>query len=134
NYSIVNFNDYVTSFSVGYDTDSLIPSASFGLQVPNYLKHLFQMPGGNNLIQTMMEVQVFAKGYFLANNGDTVYRRVFKGLVSHIGYSDNGKLLEMSVQCYGTLQFLELMQINLNPAVQTAIDSHVANTIWATIF
>jgi hypothetical protein len=134
NYSIVNFNDFVTSFNVGYDTDALVPTASFGLQVPNYLKHLFQMPGGNNLIQTMMEVQVFAKGYYLANNGDTVYRRVWKGLVSHVGYTDNGKTVEISVQCYGTLHFLELMQINLNPAVQTAVSGPVGATVFASVF
>ena len=133
-YSIVNFNDHVTSFNAGYDTEALVPQASFGLQVPNYLKNLYMMPGGNNLIQTMMEVQIFAKGYFLASNGDTVYRRVFKGLVSHIGYSDNGRLLEISVQCHGTLHFLELMQINLSPSIQTAIDSHVEAVNWSTIF
>lgn len=134
NYSIVNFNDYVTSYNASYDTDIMIPNASIGLQVPNYFKHKFVMPGGNNLIQTMMEVQVFAKGYFLATNSDTVYRRVFKGIVSHISYNDNGKTLEISIQCYGSLHLLELMQINLNPSVQYAPPTGVANTFWQTIF
>lgn len=134
NYSIVNFNDHVTAFNAAYDVDLMIPSCSIGLQVPNFQKHLYQMPGGNNLIQTMMEVQVFCKGYFLANNGDTVYRRVFKGLVSHIGYNDNGRTLEISVQCLGTLHLLELMQINLNPSVQAAISTGVGNTVFASIF
>lgn len=133
-YSIVNFNDHVTAFNAGYDVDIMVPSVTIGLQVPNYLKHLYVMPGGNNLIQTMMEVQVFAKGYYLANNGDTVYRRVFKGLVSHIGYNDNGKTLEISVQCYGTMHLLELMQVNINPSVQTAAATGVNNTVFASIF
>jgi hypothetical protein len=115
-FTIVNFNDYVTSFNCSYDTESLIPSASIGLEVPNFLKHLFVMPGGNNLIQSMMQVQVFAKGYYMSNSGDTVYRRVFKGLVSGISYADNGKILELQLHCYGSLHFLELMQINLAPA------------------
>lgn len=132
-WSIVNFNDHVTGFNAGYDTDIMIPNATITLQVPNYLKHLYQMPGGNNLIQTMMEIQVFAKGYFLANNGDTVYRRVFKGLVSHIGYSDNGKTVDISIQCYGSMHFLELMQINIHPSVQTAVSSGVNLTVYQSI-
>lgn len=119
NYTVVNFNDYVTNFQANYDTDNLIPGCSFQLQVPNYMKHLFQMPGGNNLIQTMMQVQVYAKGYYWANDGSTVLRRVFKGMVSHIGYNDNGKTLEIQVQCQGILHFMELMQVDLAPALQS---------------
>jgi hypothetical protein len=116
-YTVVQFNNYVTSFNAGYDTENLIPSASIQLQVPNHAKHLFQMPGGNNLIQTMMQVQVFAKGYFFGNDGSTLLRRVFKGVVSHISTTDDGKMLSIQVQCNGILKMLELMQIELSPAV-----------------
>jgi len=119
-YTLVNFNDYVTNFQASYDTDNLIPTCSFSLQVPNYQKYLFQMPGGNNLIQSMMQVQVFAKGYFFASDGSTVLRRVFKGVVSHIGYNDTGKMLEIGVQCRGILHFMELMQVDLSPAAQSS--------------
>lgn len=132
-WTIVNFNDHVTGFNAGYDTDIMVPNATINLQVPNYLKYLYQMPGGNNLVQTMMEVQVFSKGFYLANNGDTVYRRVFKGLVSHIGYNDNGKTLEIQIQCYGSMHFLELMQINIHPAVQTAASTGVNLTVYQSI-
>src|SRR5579863_4169953 len=117
NYTIVPHNDYVTTFNAGYDTDLLVPSASIQLQVPNNQKHLFQMPGGNNLIQTMMQVQVFAKGYYFGNDGSTLLRRVFKGIVSHISYNDDGKMFQIQVQCYGTLHLMELMQVDLAPAV-----------------
>ncbi len=116
-YTIVPFNSFVTSFNAGYDTDLLVPSASIQLQVPNFQKHLFQMPGGNNLIQTMMQVQVFAKGYYFGNDGSTLLRRVFKGIVSHVAYSDDGKMLQIQVQCYGTLHLMELMQVDLSPSV-----------------
>ena len=128
--AIVNINDYVVSFSCTYDTELMVPSGAIQLQVPNHQKYLFQMPGGNNLIQSMMQVQVYAKGYFFASNGDTVYRRVFKGLVSHLSYNDNGKMYEISIQCYGILQLLEMMQINLNPSMLTV----AANGVSATIF
>ena len=109
--AIVNINDYVVSFSCTYDTELMVPSGAINLQVPNHQKYLFQMPGGNNLIQSMMQVQVYAKGYFFASNGDTVYRRVFKGLVSHLSYNDNGKMYEISIQCYGILQLLEMNNV-----------------------
>ncbi len=116
-YTLVTHNDFVTSFNAGYDTDLLVPSASIQLQVPNNQKHLFQMPGGNNLLQTMMQVQVYAKGYYFGNDGSTLLRRVFKGIVSHVAYSDDGKMLQISVQCYGVLHLMELMQVDLSPAV-----------------
>src|SRR5271157_68478 len=108
-FTVVNFNDHVSSFQAGYDTDLMVPSASINLVVPNYQKFLYQMPGGNNLVRPMQQVQVYAKGYYLASTGDTVYRRVFKGLVSHVAYADDGKALQISIQCYGIMYMLELM-------------------------
>lgn len=133
-YTNVPFNDHVTAFNASYDTDLMVPSATINLQIPNYQKFLYQMPGGNNLIATMMQVQVYAKGYYMSAQGDTIYRRIFKGVVSHVGYNDNGKTLEVSIQCFGTLYMLERMQINVNPSVQlaTAIGSRL--TVWQTNF
>ncbi len=132
--AIVNFNDHVTSFSCNYDTELMVPSGSIGFQVPNHQKYLYQMPGGNNLIQPMMQVQVYAKGYFFTANGDTIYRRIFKGLVSHVSYNDNGKTYEISMQCYGILYLLELMQINLNPSMLTVAQTGSAPTYFSTRF
>ena len=118
--TLVNFNDHVTAFNASYDTDIMVPNATIGLQVPNFLRYLYKMPGGNNLLETMMQVQVYAKGYYLASNGDTVYRRVFKGITSHISYNDNGKTLEISIQCQGSMHLLEKMQINVHPSAMAA--------------
>jgi len=114
---IVNFNNYVQNFNVGYDVDNLLPSGSIGLSIPNYAAHLFQSPGGNNLIQSMTQVQVFAKGYWFSSTGNTIYYRVFKGLSTHISHVDNGKTLEISIQVRGILRFLEMMQIDIHPAL-----------------
>lgn len=121
-YTFVSFNDYMQNFTMSCDTDSLIPSCNFTLQVPNYNKRLFQSPGGENLIQSMMEVQVFAKGYYAAANGNTIYYRVFKGVTAHIGHTDNGVLLEISVQCLGIMHFMEYMYMDLSPAVTSNSD------------
>ncbi len=115
----VNFNDYVTHIAGQCDVENLIPSVSISLSVPNDKKLLFMAPGGDHIIQAMMEVQIYSKGYFLSTNGNTLYRRIFKGLVSHAGYNDNGKTLEIALSCHGVLQFMENMQTDLNPAVMT---------------
>ena len=132
-YTLVNFNDKVTSFSANYDTESLVPNCSIQLQIPNYEKYLYQMPGGNNLLQTMAQVQVYAKSYFMAATGDTVYRRVFKGVTSYIGYNDNGKTLEVSIQCHGMLHLLEKMQINIHPSLVSAHKAASRLTIYQSI-
>jgi len=117
-YTIVNFNDFIDSFSASYDIDNLIPSASISMFVPNNFKRLFQAPsGGNNILETMMEVQVFGKGYFPSPRGNTMYYRIFKGMISNIGYSDTGTNLQINISCLGTLRFLELMQIDLAAAL-----------------
>jgi len=121
--TLVNFNDHVTSFNAAYDIDNLVPNCSISLQVPNYQKYLYQMPGGNNLLQTMAQIQVYAKGYYMASTGDTVYRRVFKGVVSYIGYNDNGKTLEVSIQCQGIMHMLQLMQTNVHPSANTSTNT-----------
>src|SRR5271163_733506 len=129
-YSLVNFNDKVVSFSANYDTESLVPSCSIQLQIPNYEKGMYQMPGGNNLLQTMAQVQVYAKSYFMSATGDTVYRRVFKGVTSYIGYNDNGKTLEISIQCHGIMHLLERMQTNIHPSSNTTLHTGTSQTVW----
>jgi hypothetical protein len=130
--TLVNFNDHVTSFNASYAVDNFVPQCSITLSVPNHLKYLYQVPGGTNIIQTMMQIQVYAKGRFLANNGNTLYRRVFKGLISHISFQDDGKSLQISVQCQGILYFLSLMRIDLHPAIQTS--SQFDATTMSTVF
>jgi hypothetical protein len=133
--SLVNFNDHITGFNASYAVDNWIPQASVNLSVPNHLKYLYQSPGGNYLLQTMMQIQVYAKGYFFANNGNTLYRRVFKGLISHINYQDDGKSLEISLQCAGIMQFLAMMQIDIHPSIMTnsMFDATAFETVFANL-
>lgn len=117
NYTLVNFNDQVSAFSATYDVDNLKPSADVVVSVPNHLKYLYQAPGGNNIIESMSELQVFAKNYFPSPNGNSVYSRVFKGIISHVSHTDTGKSLEIQIQAQGILRFFEIMQIELNPSL-----------------
>jgi hypothetical protein len=119
-YTVVNFNDFVDSFSASYDIDNLVPSGSITLSVPNNLKRLFQSPAGAaNILEPMMEVQVFAKGYFPSVRGNTLYYRVFKGLISSVSYVDPGTNLQITVGLEGTLRLLEIAQVDLAPAIQS---------------
>jgi hypothetical protein len=129
---LVNFNNYVTTFTASYDLDQMIPSCSFTLNIPAHLRYLFQAPGGNNLIQTMMQVQVFTKGYYFATNGDTLFYRVFKGFTSHITHTDDGQALLISIQCQGILGFFGMMQIEQSPAAQSSSPSQM--TPFQSIF
>lgn len=117
---LVNHNDYVTSFSGNYDTDQMIPTCNITLAIPAHQRYMFQAPGGNNLIKTMMQVQVFLKGYYFAADGNTLFNRVFKGFTSHVSHTDDGKMLLISIQCSGILGFFEMMQIDLSPAIQSS--------------
>jgi hypothetical protein len=129
-YTIVPFNDYVDSFTVAYQVDNLIPSGSFTMSVPAAQKYLFLAPGGNNIIEPMQQVQVFAKGYFPSQNGNTLYYRVFKGLISSVSHSDTGTSVQISVSCLGMLHFLDLMYVDLSPANMT--NSPLGPTAFST--
>lgn len=117
---LVNFNDHFQSFNATYDTDQGIPSCTITLVVPAHLRYLYQMPGGNNIVQTMMQVQVFCKGYYYATNGNTLYHRVFKGVTSYVTHADDGKALTITIQCRGILMLFEKMQIDASPALMSS--------------
>jgi hypothetical protein len=130
---IVSFNDYVTSFQAQYDTDSLLPTGSLALVVPNFLDYQFRMPGGNNLIEAMSEIRVFSKGSFLSPRGNTVYRQVFRGFIGSISASSDPKFTTFSLSLQGALGLLERTQIPLNPALMSASPMETVpgqSTVW----
>lgn len=133
-YELVNFNDHVISFNGNYDTDNFLPSCSITLSVPNSQKYLYQAPGGNNVLKVMDPLTVFTKGYYLSKNGNSLYHRVFKGMIKTVSYADNGKTLDITIQGIGILWFLQMMQIDICPAIMSnnssgpeALVSHYAN-------
>jgi hypothetical protein len=120
-YALVHFNDHVVGFSAGYDTDQLVPQCSINLSVPNAQKYLYQTIGGNNLLKTMDELVVFAKGYWLSPNGNSLYHRVFKGVIKTVSHTDNGKTLDITITGAGILYFLQLMYLELAAPVQSTV-------------
>ncbi len=129
----VPFNDYVNSWTSTYDIDSMVPSGSLTLTVPMQNEYLFRYPGGNNLLNTMAEIRVFAKGYYLSAEGNTVYRQIFKGFISSISYAKDGTMVNISMSCSGALAMLERMQIDQNPALMsstTQASTPYSSTSW----
>ena len=130
--TLVNFNDFVGGASGAVDVDTFIPACTVNLSVPNDMKRLFQGPGGQRIITVMSEIKVFTKGYYLTDEGESVYHRVFWGVICGISYSDNHKTLEINLNCKGILHLLDLMQINLNPSVMASTTYGAAMTPMVT--
>lgn len=118
--TLFNFNDFVTQASGAADLNTWVPTCTVNLSLPNDLRYLAQAPSGQRIIKTMSEIKIFTKGYYLTDNGDSVYHRVFWGVVASVTYSDNKRTMEITLTCKGILHLFELMQINVAPSVVTA--------------
>lgn len=116
----VPLNDFIVSWTSTYDIDAMVPSGSLTLAVAVEMEHLFRAPGGNNILKTMSEIRVFAKGYFLSQDGNTIYRQIFKGYISSIGYNPTGKMTTISINCAGALGMLDKMQVEQAPSAMSS--------------
>ena len=113
----VNFNDYITSIQTSYSIDSMIPTGTINLSVPNGFKHLFMAPGGNTVFQVMASIRIYAKCYFFSERGNTVYRRIFNGLIKGLDFNENPMGLEIQLQIAGIMRLMEISQIETQPAL-----------------
>ncbi|MEI6389382.1 MAG: hypothetical protein WCQ50_22475, partial [Spirochaetota bacterium] len=115
----VNFNDYITAVQTSYTVDSLMPTGSVHLIVPNGLKHLFLAPGGNLIFQVMSSIRIYAKCYFFSKTGNTVFRRIFNGVIKSLEYTETQTGLEISIAIAGIMRLLEIVQMDLSPSLMT---------------
>jgi hypothetical protein len=111
-----NVNDFVTAISVTAGVEHMVPTCSINLSVPNHLRHTIQAPGGNSVFNTMDEIQVYCKGYYFSKEGNSIYYRVFHGIITSIGITDNPSTTDVTFSCDGVLKLLELMLWAQNPA------------------
>ncbi len=110
----VNFNDYVTSISTEASVDSPPGSATVQLSIPDNDVNDFYV-NGQLLIQPMMEIEIYAKGYYLVG-GFPQYYRIFWGVVSNVSKAWSNGTTSISVSCKDILRWWELTNATTNPA------------------
>lgn len=110
----VNYNDYITQISTEASVDSPPGSATVQLSIPDNDVNDFYSDG-QLLIQPMMEIEIFAKGYYLIG-GFPQYYRIFWGVVSSVSKSWSGGVTSVSVSCKDILRWWELTNATTNPA------------------
>lgn len=110
----VNYNDYVTQISTEASVDSPPGSATVQLSIPDNDVNDFYSDG-QLLIQPMMEIEIFAKGYYLIG-GFPQYYRIFWGVVSNVSKSWSNGVTSVSVSCKDILRWWELTNATTNPA------------------
>lgn len=125
---------YITSIQVNLDIDSVPGSASISLSVPRHTLDDFYF-NGNPVITTMMEVEIYSKGYYTLE-GLPQYYPLFWGIVTEVGSSFSGGEHTVTIQCADILKWWELCRMNINPAFTGANPqlgrSIFGNTLYGT--
>jgi hypothetical protein len=110
----VDFNRFVTGISTDANVEVAPGSAQIQLSIPDNSVNDFYVDG-QLVIRPMMEIEIFAKGYFTVG-GYPQYYRIFWGLVSSIQKGWSNGVTTVSVQCRDILRWWELTNVTLNPA------------------
>lgn len=109
-----DLNKYITSIQTDLSVDSVPGSANISLSVPRHSIDDFYFDG-TPVITAMMEVEIFAKGYYLVE-GLPQYYPIFWGLVTEVSDNYSGGEHTVSIHCADILKWWELCKTNINPA------------------
>lgn len=121
----INLNDYVTSVSTEASVDSPPGSSTVTLSVPDTDVNNFFVDG-ELVIRSMMEIELYSKGYYLVG-GMPVYYRIFWGVVSSVSKSWSGGVTTIQISCKDILRWWELTNSTLNPAFLEPFGSSAGN-------
>jgi len=89
---------------------------------------------GQFIIVPMMEIEIYAKGYFLVG-GFPQYYRIFWGLVSSVTTNWSGGSTTISISCKDMLRWWELTNTTLNPAFLESYGSSAGGyQLWQNQF
>lgn len=113
-----DLNKYITSIQVDLNVDSVPGSASINMSIPRHSVDEFYFDG-NPMITPMMEVEIFAKGYFLLE-GLPQYYPIFWGLVTEVSDNYSGGEHTFTISCADILKWWELCKMNVTPAFGTS--------------
>jgi hypothetical protein len=109
-----DLNRYVTSIQMDLSVDSSPGSASVSLAIPRHTIDDFYFDG-NPVITPMMEVEIYAKGYYLVE-GLPQYYPIFWGIVTEVSDNYSSGEHTVSINCSDILKWWELCKMNINPA------------------
>jgi len=109
-----NFNKYITSIQTDLSVDGSPGSASITLSIPRHTIDDFYFDG-TPVLTAMMEVEIFAKGYYLVE-GLPQYYPIFWGMITEVGDNYSGGEHTVTIQCADILKWWEICQMNINPA------------------
>jgi len=114
----MDFNKFITSVQVDLGIDSVPGSASINMSIPRHTVDDFFFDG-NPIITPMMEIEIFAKGFF-AVEGVPQYYPIFWGMTTEVSDSYSGGEHSVSINCSDILKWWELCKMNINPAFTQA--------------
>lgn len=126
-----DWNRYITSIQTDLSTESSPGSASINLSVPRHSIDEFYFEG-SPLITPMMEVEIFAKGYFLVE-GMPQYYPIFWGLVTEVSEDYSGGEHTFTITCADILKWWEICKMNINPAF-TEVTGQGGRSIFGNVF
>jgi hypothetical protein len=109
-----DINKFITSVQVDLNVDNAPGSASINLSVPRHTVDDF-MVEGEPIVSPMMEIEIWAKGYYLVE-GLPQYYPIFWGLVTEVSDSYSGGEHTFSINCADILKWWEYCKMNVNPA------------------
>jgi hypothetical protein len=126
-----DWNKYITSIQVDLSVDSVPGTATISLSIPRHTIDDFFFDG-NPIITPMMEVEIYAKGYYLVE-GVPQYYPIFWGLITEVNDAYSGGEHTVSLHCADILKWWELCKMNINPAF-TAPAGQQGRSLFGNVF
>jgi len=127
-----DLNKYITSITVDLSVESVPGSASIQLAIPRHSIDDFYFDG-NPVVTSMMEVEIYAKGYYLLE-GIPQYYPIFWGLTTEVTDAYSGGAHTVAINCSDILKFFELTKMNVNPAYTSPAPASGGMSLFGNTF
>jgi len=126
-----DWNKYITSIQIDLSVDSVPGSATIAISIPRHSIDDFFFDG-EPVITEMMEVEVYAKGYYLVE-GVPQHYPIFWGLITEVEDAYSGGEHTVNLHCSDILKWWELCKMNINPAF-TATAGQKGRSLFGNVF
>lgn len=126
-----DFNRYITSIQVDLSIDSVPGNANINLSIPRHAIDDF-MFDGVPVLTPMMEVEIYAKGYYLVE-GMPQYYPIFWGLIGDVSDNYSNGEHSVTISCHDILKWWEICKMNVNPSF-TGPNPQQSRSIFGNVF